>query len=277
MARCPRIHPTCARELAEVLGISASLPGSPGLPPASLALGWIPPGLSSPEGRGTGRSVRVMGRSVPHRAVQCTRSQSVCIHRGTAGDFGVKHGLREEKRRGLLNATECAGWTKTGRMRLPEFFCNVVWLSQREGTWSLEKRDAWTASPCFFFAAICLPRAPGNAVPTACPKKAAFCCLRFQAGTAPDAPRWQERGGETGQAGSAHANCAAPLTRLSMPGGQPGCGPHRRALAALEGGDGARIAGDAAKHPRLRTLTRARWQVRVLFALPYRSGSTVIP
>lgn len=80
-----------------------------------------------------------------------------------------------------------------------------------------------------------------------------------------------------GQAGSARANCAAPLTRLSMPAGQPGCRPPRRALAALEGGDRARIAGDAAKHPRVRTLTHARWQVRVLFALPYRSESTVIP
>lgn len=37
-----------------------------------------------------------MGRSVSRHAVQCTQSQSVCIHHGTTGDFGVKRGLKEE-------------------------------------------------------------------------------------------------------------------------------------------------------------------------------------
>lgn len=66
MARCPQTHPACARELAEVDAILASLPGSPDLPPASSSLGWILPGPSGPEGHGTGRSVRVMGRSASH-------------------------------------------------------------------------------------------------------------------------------------------------------------------------------------------------------------------
>lgn len=32
-------------------------------------------------------------------------------------------------------------------MYLRELFCKV--LSQREGTWTLEKRDAWMGGPCF--------------------------------------------------------------------------------------------------------------------------------
>lgn len=29
------------------------------------------------------------------------------------------------------------------------YLSKVLWLSQREGTWTLEKWDAWTAGPCF--------------------------------------------------------------------------------------------------------------------------------
>lgn len=162
------------------------------------------------------------------------------------------------------------------------YLSKVSWLSQREGTWTLEKQDAWTAGPCFCShlpALGCWEHRPRSL-----PRKSIILLSLISgllwAGSAPDAPRWQERGGETGRAGSAHADCchgAAPLTWLLMPGGQPGCRPHRRALAALEGGDGAQIAGDAAKHPRARTLTHARRQVRVLFALPYHLESKVLP
>lgn len=158
----------------------------------------------------------------------------------------------------------------------------MSWLSQREGTWTSEKWDAWTAGLCF------CSRLPALGCwehrPQSLPRKSIILLSPIsgllQAGTAPDALCWQERGRETGWAGLARADCchgAVPLTWLLMPGGQPGRRPHHRALAALEGGDGARIAGDAVKHPRARVLTHAQRQVRMLFALPYRLESKVLP
>lgn len=120
-----------------------------------------------------GRSMSVTGRSVSHRAVQCTRSQSVCIHHGTAGDFGMKRGLKEEERRGSLNATEHAGWSKTAPIYLPEQGVVVVPEGRDLDFGKVGRLDS---RPLLLQPFPC-PGLLGTPSLQPPPKKASFCCL----------------------------------------------------------------------------------------------------
>lgn len=120
------------------------------------------------------------------------------------------------------------------------------------------------------FAGICLPWAAGDTVPTACSKKTIlFAVSDFSPAAAPAAPCWQERRGEERRGEVRGGRMGSSAHALAVDArSQPGLGPRRRALAALGGGDGVWIAGDASKHPRVRSDTRlAPGQGAVLFAL----------
>lgn len=118
------------------------------------------------------------------------------------------------------------------------------------------------------------------------PKKHPFCCLGFQpcCCTSCTVLAGEERGGEGrkgevrqgGQLGSCRLLSRSSALDVAVDArSQPGRGPRRRALAALEGGDGVWIAGDASKHPRVRSDTcLAADQGAVLFALPLGKQST---
>lgn len=74
------------------------------------------------------------GKSVSHPADQCKGFPSVCIHCGTTGDFEMKWPQGGE----VNGVTECK-MEQTGWIYSPELCYSVLWLSQREETWTCEK------------------------------------------------------------------------------------------------------------------------------------------
>lgn len=92
---------------------------------------------------------------------------------------------------GLQNAK----WSKTGWIYSPELSYSVLWLSRRDGTWIWEKRNAWTAIPCFRSHLPALG-CWGHRSYSLPPKNILFAVSDFSPAAAPAAPCWQERRGE---------------------------------------------------------------------------------
>lgn len=176
-----------------------------------------------------------------HSVVRCTGSPSVCIHCGTAGDFVIKWPQGGEWGHRMQDGVEQDG---SIHLSSPGVCCGSP-----RGKGPELGRSEMLGQPSPAFAAICLPWAAGDTVPTACSKKPhPFAVSDFSPAAAPAGPCWQERRGEVRQGGQL-GSCRLLSQRSALDTAvdarsQPGRRPCRRALPALEGGDGVWIAAD---------------------------------
>lgn len=167
-----------------------------------------------------------------------------------------------------------ARWSRTGWIYSPELSYSVLWFSQGEETWTLEKLNLWAAIPCFCSH---LPSLGcwGHRSYSLLQKNVLLlsrisALLLHQLHRA--GRRGEERRGKVRQGGqlcwcwllSQHS----ALDVWWVPGASRGAGSAAGHCLALEGGDRVWIAGDASKHPGVRSDTcLAAGQGAVLFAL----------